>query len=157
MESIVEKQKTNKIIYFDKETIKNILQEEYKGSKVITSGKKTELDGNITLSLNTSGEINIGVPFFSRIKFVITGKLDSKYLLKYDSTTTITSTEISDFETIKNRFKQFNNVKINDIENSSTFFRVAGGYLKMLDKNIEGVNIERFKMTMDSFEGYDVY
>ena len=54
MESIVEKQKTNKIIYFDKETIKNILQEEYKGSKVITSGKKTELDGNITLSLNTS-------------------------------------------------------------------------------------------------------
>ena len=97
----MEKQKTNKIIYFDKETIKNILQEEYKGSKVITSGKKTELDGNITLSLNTSGEINIGVPFFSRIKFVITGKLDSKYLLKYDSTTTITSTEISDFETIR--------------------------------------------------------
>lgn len=151
------KHKTNKIIYFDKETIKNILQEKYKGSKIITSGKKTEMGLDANISLETSGEINIGVPFISRMKFLFTGKLDTKYLLKYDNTTTITSTEISDFESIKDHFKQFNNVKISDIENSSTFFRVAGGYLRMLDKNIEGVNIEKFKVAMDSFEGYDVY
>ena len=44
-----------------------------------------------------------------------------------------------------------------DIENSSTFFRVAGGYLKMMGNKVEGVDVREFKAVMDSFEGYDVY
>lgn len=151
------KEKLSKIIYFDKETIKNILQEKYKGTKVITSGTTTDAETAIDLSAEATAKTDIGVPFFARLKFAVSGKLDAKYLLKYDRTTTITSTEISDFESIKDSFEEFKHVQVDDIENSSTFFRVAGGYLKMMGNNIEGVNVKEFKAAMDSFEGYDVY
>ena len=72
-----------------------------------------------------------------------------RFLLKYDSTTTITSTEISDFESIQDEFITFENKQVYDIENSSTFFRVAGGYLKMLGNNVEGVNVKEFKTILD--------
>ena len=42
------KEKLSKIIYFDKETIKNILQEKYKGTKVITSGTTTDAETAMT-------------------------------------------------------------------------------------------------------------
>ena len=146
-----------KIIYFDRETIKNILQEKNKGTRVKTSGTTRQTGASVSTDAEASSNIYLGVPFFARIKFVFTGALQMQFLLKYDSTTTITSTEISDFENIQNEFKIFENKQVYDIENSCTFFRVAGGYLKMLGNNVEGVNVKEFKSVMDSFEGYDIY
>ena len=130
-----------KIIYFDRETIKNMLQERNRGTKIKTTGVEGEANVAVTAKAEASSSIYLGVPFFARVKFLITGTLQSQFLLKYDSSTTITSTEISDFESIQKDFVEFKDKQVFDIENSSTFFRVAGGYLKM----------------MDSFEGYDVY
>ena len=42
----------NKIIYFDKETIQNILQQENSGSKTYVTDKK--------ISLNNEGELKLG-------------------------------------------------------------------------------------------------
>ena len=146
-----------KIIYFDRETIKNILQEKNKGTRVKTSGTARQVSTSVTTDAEASSNIYLGVPVLARIKFVFTGALQMRFLLKYDSTTTITSTEISDFESIQDEFITFENKQVYDIENSSTFFRVAGGYLEMLGNNVEGVNVKEFKSVMDSFEGYDVY
>lgn len=146
-----------KIIYFDRETIQNILQEKNKGSRIKTSGTSNEAEMSVSANIEASGKTNIGVPFLARLKFAFTGELDARYLLKHDSTTTITSTEISEFESIQDSFVGFENQQVYDIENSSTFFRVAGGYLKMLGNNIEGVNVKEFQSVMNSFEGYDVY
>ena len=146
-----------KIIYFDRETIKNILQEKNKGTQVKTSGTSRQASSSIAADAEASSNVYLGVPILARIKFVFTGTLQMRFLLKYDSTTTITSTEISDFESIQNEFTRFEDKQVYDVENSSTFFRVAGGYLKMLGNNVEGVNVKEFKSVMDSFEGYDVY
>lgn len=147
----------SKIIYFDKETIKNILQERNRGSLTKKSeiSEQTQVDAQIASGV--SGEVNLGMPLTARLKVAFSGKIATKYLIQHDSATTITSTEISDFESIKSSFHKFEDVQVCDIENSSTFFRVAGGYLKMVGNNIEGVNVKEFKDVMESFEGYDVY
>lgn len=146
-----------KIIYFDRETIQNILQEKNKGDLVRTSDTGKQCITSANLDVQVASEVNLGVPILARIKFVFTGKLQLRFLFNYASTTSITSTEISEFERIKTEFKLFERIQVYDIENSSTFFRVAGGYLKMLGNTVEGVNIKEFKSVMDSFEGYDVY
>lgn len=146
-----------KIIYFDRETIKNMLQERNRGTKIKTTGVEGEANVAVTAKAEASSSIYLGVPFFARVKFLITGTLQSQFLLKYDSSTTITSTEISDFESIQKDFVEFKDKQVFDIENSSTFFRVAGGYLKMMGNKVEGVDVREFKAVMDSFEGYDVY
>lgn len=86
----------NKIIYFDKETIQNILQEQEHGSVLHTTDISTSIksDGNI----ETSAKVNLSVPFWSRLGFLFSSKLAVSYIAKRDKTTTITSTEISEFE-----------------------------------------------------------
>ena len=153
----MKKDALSKIIYFDKETIKNILQEKHKGTRTTESKISENTQVNAEISAEASGEANIGMPFTARLKFAFSGKIATKYLIQHDSATTITSTEISDFENIKSQFQKFDNVQVLDIENSSTFYRVAGGYLRMVGNNVEGVNVKEFKSAMESFEGYDVY
>ena len=153
----IEEVAPNKIIYFDKETIKNMLQEKYRGARTTTSEVSEQKTTEAGLAADIDGEISLGMPLVARLRFAISGKMAAKYLIQRDNATTITSTEISDFESIRTMFKEFSAVQVSDIENSSTFFRTAGGYLKMLGNNIEGVNVKEFKSVMDSFEGYDVY
>ena len=62
--------------------------------------------------------------------------------------------EISDFNSIKNNFSIIENTIISDIENSSTFFRVAGAYLRIMQGGVEGVDTKEFKNVMDSQDGY---
>lgn len=59
----------NKIIYFDKETIQNILQEQEHGSVLHTTDISTSIksDGNI----ETSAKVNLSVPFWSRLGFLL--------------------------------------------------------------------------------------
>ena len=147
----------SKIVYFDKETIKNFLQEENQGNKTTQQQQRESTKGEGSVAVSTDAQVSIGVPLYARIKFLFTSKLSIGYLIQRDSSTTITSTEISEFETIKSKFKMYEKIRVKDIENSSTFFRVAAGYLRIVGNNVENVNVKEFKTALESFEGYDVY
>lgn len=149
------KKEINKIIYFDKETIQNILQEQDKGAKIQTTDFTTS--AKTDNELNVTAEINLNVPFFQRLGFLFSGKLSASYILQKNRTMTITSTEISEFEKIKSLLKKIENVQLEDIENSSTFFRVAGGYLRMVKGGVDGLDTENFNSVMDNYDGYDTY
>ena len=150
-------EKLRKIVYFDKETIKNILQEKHRGRRTSESIETKETANYGDLTVDGGAKIDIGMPVLARIKFAVSGKMSGKYLIQKDSSTTITSTEISEFEEIRTSFVSFINSRIRDIENSSTFFRVAAGYLKIVGNNVDNVNVKEFKSALESFEGYDVY
>ena len=143
--------KISKIIYFDKETIQNILQEQYKGAKIqttdLTTSAKTDNE------VNATAEINLNVPFFQRLGFLFSGKLSASYILQKNRTMTITSTEISEFEKIKPLLEKMDKIQLEDIENSSTFFRVAGGYLRMVKGGVDGLDTENFNSVMDNYDG----
>lgn len=145
----------NKIIYFDKETIRNTLQERNKGTKETQIDLSTSLEGDSKMEANA--KIKLAVPFLQRLYFLLSGELAIKYAIRRDSTTTITSTEISEFEKVKPLLKHFPKIQIYDIENSSTCFRVAGGYLRIVKGGVEGVDPKEFKTVMDSYDGYDTY
>ncbi|GAB2026138.1 hypothetical protein [Lactovum odontotermitis] len=145
----------NKIIYFDKETISNILQESNRGEKSTQVGINSTVKGSGEVSLESS--IKLSIPFVQRLGFLFSGKISASYIQQRDKTTTITSTEISNFEFLKPSLKRIVRVKISDIENSSTFFRVAGNYLRMVQGGVDGVNIKEFNSTLNDFDGYDTY
>ena len=148
-------QKHSKIIYFDKETINNLLQTVNKGSKKTTSSDHSGT--KFEAGVSSQADLKLQVPFLKRIAFVLSGKIDASYFKKFDNTTTISTTEISEFEKIKNELSMFEGVQVKDIENSSTFFRVAGGYLNMIKGGIDGVDVKEFNSVLQSFEGYDTY
>mgnify|MGYP000464751024 FL=1 len=75
------------------------------------------------------------------------------YIKQRDSTTTLTSTEISEFEKLKRHLENINMVQVKDIENSSTFLRVAGGYLRMIKGGVDEVDVKEFNNVMDSYDG----
>ncbi len=147
----------SKIVYFDRETIKNILQEKNKGSKTTTTGTVSTSTLDAKVEAEASAKLKLEVPIWARLAFLFSGRLAAEYTLKHDSEVTITSTEISDFERIKESFNEFIGVQVADIESSSTFFRLASGYLRMMRGGVEGVDIKEFKSVLDSFEGYDTY
>lgn len=149
------KKEIRKIIYFDKETIRNILQEQYHGdyTKTVEASLSVKSEGEI----EASTKIKLDVPFFSRLAFLLNGKIAASYIVKRDSATTITSTELSEFEKLKSQLKELPNIQLHDIENSSTALRVAGGYLRIIKGGIEGVDTKEFKAVMDNYDGYDTY
>jgi len=149
--------KVRKIIYFDKETIKNILQEQNKGSKLTQTGISTASEFSATIEAEAQTGVKLDVPFFLRLSFLFTGRIGAKFLIKRESETTITSTEISEFNTLKPSLVEMDNVKLNDIENSSTAFRVAGNYLRFMKGQVDEVDVKEFNAVMDGFEGYDAY
>jgi len=145
----------NKIIYFDKETIQNILQERNKGTLSNQIDISTTLQGSANIEMQT--KINLGVPFWERLSFLFKGSLALSYIVKRNGTTTISSTEISEFEKLKPSLIKISNSQIRDIENPATFLRVAGGYLRIAKGGVEGVDTKEFKSVMDSYDGYDTY
>ena len=149
------KKEIRKIIYFDKETIRNILQEQHHGdfSKTVEASSSVQNEGEIDLST----EIKLDVPFIKRLSFLISGRIAASYIVKRDSSTTITSTELSEFEKLKSQLTKMIDVQLHDIENSSTSLRVAGGYLRIVKGEIDGVDIKEFKSVMDNYDGYDTY
>ena len=149
--------KPNKIIYFDKETIKNILQEYNNGTKqtVVNSSDSTSIE--IESNIESETEIKMSLPFWARVKFLFSCKIAAHYISMIDKTVTVTSTELSDFEKIRKGFTEFNNVSISDIENSATFFRVAGNYIRIIKGGVKDVDVKEFKNVMEGYEGYDHY
>lgn len=147
----------NKIIYFDKETIRNILQERERGELSRKTDVSSTVQNQGSVSAEASAKLKLDVPLFSRISFLFSGKIDASYMIKRDSMTTISSTEISEFEKLKPLLKRIDNVQLSDIENSSTSLRVAGGYLKIIKGGIDDLDTKEFKTVMDSYDGYDTY
>ena len=80
------KKAINKIIYFDKETIRNILQERDHGdlSKVTDISSTAHVQASI--ATEASAKLKLEVPLVSRISFLFTGKIDASYVIKRDST-----------------------------------------------------------------------
>lgn len=151
------KQSINKIIYFDKETIRNILQEREKGQVSTKTDVNATIQSQGSIGMEISSKVKLDVPFFARLSFLFSAKLEASFVSKLDSITTISSTEISEFEKLKPCLKRIDGVILSDIENSSTSLRVAGGYLRMIKGGVEGVDTREFKTVMDSYDGYDTY
>lgn len=147
----------NKIIYFDKETISNILQEYNKGTKQTVINSNDSATINVGSNIEAEADIKIPLPFLSRVRFLFSSKIAAEYISRIDETVTVTSTEISDFEKIKGSFVEFTDVIVSDIENSSTFFRVAGNYTRILKGGVKDVDTKEFKSVMEGYEGYDHY
>lgn len=146
----------NKIIYFDRESINNILQVENNGDhkNETTKEKSVSIGGEVEIE----AKIKIAVPFLDRLSFLFSSKISTSVLVRKSNVTTITSTEISEFsKKIKDDLIKFLNYKVSDIENSSTYFRVAGTYLKMLKNGVDEVDVEEFNKALISFDGYDTY
>ncbi len=153
----MKKKTINKIIYFDKETIRNILQERERGELLRKTDVATSVQNQGSVTAEASAKLKLEVPLLSRLSFLFSGKIDASYIIKRDSVTTISSTEISEFEKLKPLLKRIEGVQISDIENSSTSLRVAGGYLKIIKGGIEDLDTKEFKTVMDSYDGYDTY
>ena len=153
----MEKEKINKIIYFDKETIRNILQERDHGELSHKIDVSSTVQTKGLLATEASAKLKLDVPLVSRISFLLTGKIEASYVVNRDTTTTISSTEISEFENLKPLLVSISDVQLSDIENSSTSLRVAGGYLKIVKGGVDGVDTKEFKAVMDSYDGYDTY
>ena len=151
------KKQINKIIYFDRETIRNILQEYYKGAKQTVTNKKDNIFTKLESNIGAEVKIKLSLPFFVRLGFLFSSKISAEYITQFDKTVTVTSTEISDFEKVKDGFTEFNDVSLYDIENSATFFRVAGNYIRILKSGVKDVDIKEFKSVMEGYEGYDHY
>lgn len=151
------KEAINKIIYFDKETIRNILQERDHGELSRVTDVSSIAQVQTSIATEASAKLKLEVPLVSRISFLFTGKIDASYVIQRDSTTTISSTEISEFEKLKPLLVPIPNIQLSDIENSSTSLRVAGGYLKIVKGGIDGLDTKEFKTVMDSYDGYDTY
>ncbi len=147
--------KITKIIYFDKETIQNILQEQHHGDykKTIETNISAQNEGEV----ETSAKIKLDMPFISRFAFLFSGRIATSYIVKRDRSTTITSTEISEFEKLKSKLIELSTVQLHDIENSSTSMRVAGAYLQIVKGGVAGVDTNEFKKVMDNYDGYDTY
>lgn len=153
----MDKKTINKILYFDKETIRNILQERDHGELSRVTDVSYTAQAQTSINTEASAKLKLEVPLVSRISFLFTGKIDASYVIKRDSTTTISSTEISEFEKLKPLLVSIHNIQLSDIENSSTSLRVAGGYLKIVKGGIDGLDTKEFKAVMDSYDGYDTY
>ena len=149
------KTEIRKIIYFDKETIRNILQEQHHGdySKITELSSSLQNEGQI----EASAKIKLDIPFISRLSFLFSGRIAASYIVKKDNSTTITSTELSEFEKIRTELKELKGIQLHDIENSSTSFRVAGTYLRFVKGGVDGVDTKEFKAVMDNYDGYDTY
>lgn len=70
----MEKEKINKIIYFDKETIRNILQERDHGELSHKIDVSSTMQTKGLLATETSAKLKLDVPLVSRISFCSQGK-----------------------------------------------------------------------------------
>ena len=106
----------NKTIYFDKETIRNILQERDHGELSRKADLSQSIQSQGSVAAEASAKLKFDVPLISRISFLFTGKIEASYVINRDSITTISSTEISEFERLKPLLTSISEVQLSDIE-----------------------------------------
>ncbi len=146
-----------KVVYFDKETIGNILQQQNGGQLLSTGVSGSTLKASANLGTEAQGSVNLPVPLIARIKFAFTGKLDISYIRERQSKTTITSTDLSEFKKIKNNLTPFSNQRIHGVKNSLTSMRMAAGYITVTSEEVQGIKPQEMRAFLDSLEGYSTY
>mgnify|MGYP000111147683 CR=1 FL=1 len=146
-----------KIVYFDRETINNALQRQNRGliQNTQTQSSNTSLDAKAHIVSDFSASLN--VPFLSRLKFLFNGKLKIDYLREWDSRTTVTSTDISQFQSIEENLTSFSKVQLYDVKNSLTSFRVAATFSRLVRTTNQDFNVKEASDLLSSMEGYDLY
>lgn len=151
------KKRFRKIVYFDRETISNSLQSSNGGSykKVRESTGTRTLDVDAETDLSAS--VAVSVPFLARLKFVLTGRLNTKYIHEWANKTTVTSTDISQFEESKSLLAVFEDVKLTDIVNSLTSLRFLAAMGKMVGSLLKEVDLKELSKLLNDLEGYDVF
>lgn len=146
----------SKIIYFDKETLRNSL-EEYNGGFVYN--RLTKETGRDSAALGkVESTIGLSIPFFEKLKFLFNVNIYHNYLKRKDSKVILTSTEISEFKKIEKFFLCFKNKRVSDIKNSATHFEAVISYVNLLKNGSEENKcLEAFKGFREHAEGYDLY
>ena len=97
------------------------------------------------------------MPLVARFKFAITGKLSATYVKKSSSLTTVTATDVGQFDEIKGGLEHFENESLKEIPNSLTSFRMAAGYLNAIREGVDGLKTKELVDVLDSSEGYGLY
>ena len=69
------KQSINKIIYFDKETIRNILQEQEKRQVSAKTDVNATIQSQGNIGMEISSKVKLDVPFFARLSFLFSAKI----------------------------------------------------------------------------------
>lgn len=146
-----------KIVYFDKETINNSLQKENEGKIEKTQKQDVEKTVNAGMGIEAETKVNLGIPILGRLKFLFSGYLDTQYLGKWSSKTTITSTDIGMFKLIEKELTPFKSVQLKDVKNSLTSFRMAATFTKLLKLNNKDINYREMADLLSEMEGYDLY
>lgn len=81
----------SKIVYFDKEIIRNILQERDHSELSRVTDVSSVAQSQISAAAEASTSLKLEIPLFSRIALLFTGKIDESYVIKKDSSATICS------------------------------------------------------------------
>jgi len=146
-----------KIVYFDKETIGNILEQLHGGSfsnvSSVDKAKAISAQGKT----DASASVRLPVPLIARIRFVFTSRLSASYTKKTSTLTTVTSTDVSQFKEIRDDLRAFKNCSLSDIKNSLTSFRMAVGYANALRDGVDGLNTRELANLLNETEGYNLY
>jgi hypothetical protein len=153
----MEKELLCKIIYFDRETVGNMLQQLHGGTMANVISRSIDSVTDAEADANAEVQVNLGVPVWTRIKFAFTGKLSAKYINKSSSVTTVTATDIGQFREIRDKLIEFDNRSLHDIKNSLTSFRMAAGFLNVMREGIDGVKSKELMDMLENSEGYGLY
>ncbi|MDH6604252.1 hypothetical protein OKW23_001411 [Bacilli bacterium PM5-9] len=142
---------STKVIYFDEETISNILIKKDEGIE------QTSKISNKNLEAGMSTSISIKMNFLARFKFLFSSKMNANYILQEQ--TTLSSTILSKFNKEKKSFNNFENVCLSDIESSFTSYRIALMFAKIAKNELSnnGLDVRGMEDLFDNFEGYYIF
>jgi len=154
---LTEKQRHRKIVYFDKETVGNMLQQLHGGTVANVSSRLTGSETKAEVDTEADAQVDLHMPLVARFKFAITGKLSATYVKKSSSLTTVTATDVGQFDEIKGGLEHFENESLKEIPNSLTSFRMAAGYLNAIREGVDGLKTKELVDVLDSSEGYGLY
>jgi hypothetical protein len=152
--------KISKYIYFDKETIQNILEEVNRGKKSQITDKSSTQKTQANIEVEAKTEVKLNIPFHLRVAFLFSSKIRSEFLFERNSKMTITSTELSEFNDVNKEFIKFESVVLSDVKNSSTTFMVAGTYYKLLagdNESLRDFDFSQIQTVIREYNGYDIY
>ena len=153
----LDNKRNQKIVYFDKETIGNLLQQNFGGSLSVSESSDSRASFATNGNVSASTSINLSVPFAARVKFLFSGRISAFYIKQTSSLISVTSTDISQFEEIRDGLELFKSKNLYNIKNSLTSFRLAASYANVLAGGVDNINTKELVALLNETEGYNLY
>lgn len=153
----MKKERFRKIVYFDKETINNALQKQNEGKLEKTQRQEVEKSTDLETEVQVESKVNLGISIVGRLRFLLSGNLDARYLREWSSQTTVTSTDIGMFKLIEKDLEPFESVQLRNVKNSLTSLRMAATFTKLLKFTDKDINFREMADLLNEMEGYDLY